>query len=194
MARAAELARLQRQREMMEVRRERARTEMKAVAEGVAETVALSRARGAAICEPAGRRGEPAKPYRRQAGLDWLATKGRLNAAQKAAGERYGALYRRVAGAVRIGSSLDVKPGAGSAGAPLSEVLSRAEGSAQAASRLATLRLRLADHPTLVAACDLICGQELTPREACAGDREAGKLEALLGVALDLLAAEARRS
>jgi hypothetical protein len=189
MARAAELARLHRQREMMEVRRETARAEARAVAEGVAETVALSRGRGAAIAQPSPGRGERAKPYRRQPGLDWLAMKGRLTPGQKAAGERYGALYRRVLGAPRIGSSLDVKPDGGGGGAPLSQVLHRAEGSAQAAARLAALRLRLSHHPSLVGACDLICGQELTPREASAGEREAGRLEAVLAVALDLLAA-----
>jgi len=45
----------------------------------------------------------------------------------------------------------------------------------------------LKDHPTLVGACDRICGLELTPREAAGGDREAGRLEAVLAVALDLL-------
>ena len=36
--------------------------------------------------------------------------------------------------------------------------------------------------------CDLICGQELTPREAGGGDRDAARIEAVLKVALDLLA------
>lgn len=185
MRRAADLARLQRQREMMEARRARIQAEASAVSQGVAETVALSRARGAAIAAPESR--DRAKPYRRQAGLEWLAMKGRLSPAQKSAGERYGALYRRVSGGARIGSSLEVKPDAGSAGAPLPQVLARAEASAQAAARLAALRLRLSHHPALVGACDLVCGQELTPREATAGEREAGRLEAVLAVALDLL-------
>jgi hypothetical protein len=38
------------------------------------------------------------------------------------------------------------------------------------------------------AACDLVCGRELTPREAGGGDREGVRLEAVLLVALDLLA------
>jgi hypothetical protein len=41
-----------------------------------------------------------------------------------------------------------------------------------------------------VAACDRICGQELTPREAAGADREAGRLEAVLAIALDLLLTE----
>jgi glutathione S-transferase len=51
-------------------------------------------------------------------------------------------------------------------------------------------KLPLADHPNLVGACDRICGQELTPREAAGGDREAGRLEAVLAIALDLLLRE----
>jgi len=45
----------------------------------------------------------------------------------------------------------------------------------------------------LITACDLICGEELTPREAAGGEREAGRLEAVLAVALDILAAADRR-
>jgi hypothetical protein len=67
-------------------------------------------------------------------------------------------------------------------------VMERAEGTAQASARLDALRRRLAGQRDLVRACDLICGEELTPREACANDREAGRLEAVLQVALDLLA------
>ena len=36
--------------------------------------------------------------------------------------------------------------------------------------------------------CDQVCGQELTPREAGGGDREAQRIEAVLKVALDILA------
>jgi len=104
-------------------------------------------------------------------------------------GERYGACYRRVAGEPSIPSSLDVKPG-DSGGASLPTVLARAEARAQAARKLDEYRRRLGGQETLVAACDLICGQELTPREAAGCERAAGKLEAVLAVALDLLASE----
>jgi hypothetical protein len=40
-----------------------------------------------------------------------------------------------------------------------------------------------------VAACDLVCGEEKTPREAAGGEREASRMEAVLKVALDILAA-----
>jgi hypothetical protein len=39
----------------------------------------------------------------------------------------------------------------------------------------------------LIAACDRVCGEELTPREAAGGEREAARLEAILKVALDIL-------
>ena len=146
MRRAAELARLQRQREMMVCRQARDRAEAEQVAAGVAETVALSQARGAAI----GAVGKGAKPYRRQAGLEWLAMKGRLSVQQKAAGERYGALYRRASAGARIGSSLEIKPDMGSPGGPsLPQVLARAEATAQASARLMALRQRLSHHPAL---------------------------------------------
>ena len=144
--------------------RSRDRAEAAAVAEGVAETMGLSEARGAVFERPP----SPGRPYRRQTGLDWLARKGRISPAQKSAGERYGALYRRTA---------------------REEVLlMAAEDSAQAAARLAALRARLWDQADLISACDLVCGQELTPREAVASEREVGRIEALVVVALDVLA------
>jgi hypothetical protein len=190
MSRAAYLARLERERLLQLERRGRARLEARAVAEGVAETVALSRARGAAIEAPDARRGERAKPYRRMTGLEWLARRGRLSEAQRAAGEAYGACYRRARGQARIGSTLDVKPGLGAAagGAPLTAIIAQAEANLQAAEKLAAYRRRLCGQQALVAACDLVCGEELTPREAAAKERDAYGLESVLGVALDLLA------
>lgn len=173
--------------------RARARAEAAAVAAGVAETVALSAARGAEFeAPPAAVVGARAVPYRRQTGLDWLARKGRIGARQKAAGERYGALFRRAGREGALRSTLDVRPGGGPAGPGGREevLLMAAEGSAQAAARLSALRGLLGDQPQLVAACDLICGRELTPREAARGERAVIELEAVLGVALDLLAGE----
>lgn len=161
----------------------------RAVAEGVAETVALSRARGQAVAEPegAGHRG----PYRRQTGLEWLAGRGRISGPARAVGEQYGHAWRRVRLEAQIPCSLAVTPGGGRATAPpLDRVLAHAEGTARARTLLGRLRARLSHHPDLVAACDAICGEEKTPREAAAGDREAGRLEAVLKVALDLMAGE----
>lgn len=186
MSRTAFLARLERERLARIEQRGRARLEAQAVASGVAETVALSQARGAAFDEPPPEDGRP-KAYRHLAGLDWLARKGRLNPAQKAAGERYGAFYRQARGEIAIASTLDIKPG-GAGEAPLSVVVARAEANVRARQTLSALRERLSRQPALVSACDLICGEELTPREAVTGDKETHRLEAVLEVALDILA------
>jgi hypothetical protein len=153
MGRAYDPARATRERLLMLERREKARAELRAVTEGVAETVALSRRRGAAFAKEPGSR---ETPYRRQCGLDWLAKKGRLTPRQLAAGERYGECYRRAA-----------------------------------AARLALYRRQLLEQQDLIGACDRICGQELTPRGAGGGEREGLRLEAVLKVALDILAAAA---
>ena len=184
MSRMAHLARLERERLLVLERRGKARAEARAVDTGIAETVALSQARGAAIEAPA----TPRKPHRRQAGLEWLVRQGRLNDRQKSAGERYGTYYRRVQAGTAIGSSLDIKHGDNPQGTSLTEVLVQAEARMAAAAKLAVYRRRLHQHPVLLAACDLVCGEELTPREAARTDREAGRLEAVLEVALDLLA------
>ena len=171
--------------------REAQRTQARAVADGVAETVALGRARGAvfetlAANTRTGREG----PYRRQAGLAWLAGKGRINARQRAAGEAYGALWRRVGDGPALGSSLAAQPGGGVAAGPsLGLLLKLAHGRARAAAELGEMRARLFGQSDLVTVCDLICGQDLTPREAAGGAQvEAARIEAVLKVALDLLA------
>lgn len=170
-------------------RQAKARAEAKAVADGAAETVALSRARGAAIAQaPVARRRVCAQPYQKLSGLEWLARKGRLSAGQRRVGERYGAVYRRAKAERPIVSSLAMAPGGeGGAGPALSEILAHGEGTAQARAALAAMRRRLGRQPDLVGACDLICGEEQTPREAGGGDREGLRLEAVLKVALDLL-------
>jgi len=166
-----------------------ARTEARAVGEGVAETVGLSQARGAEFEKAPGQRGGRETPYRRQTGLDWLARKGRITPFQRQAGEAYGAAFRRAAAAPTIASTLEVQPSGGLAGGPsLGQILKAAAGRARAQDELAAMRERLFGQGDLVHVCDLVCGRELTPREAGGGDREAGRLEAVLKVALDLLA------
>lgn len=191
MSRTAHLARLERARLLTLEQRGKARAQVLATAAGIAETVALSQARGAGF-EPPPATPRRDKPFRRQPGLDWLARKGRLNDRQKGAGERYGVCYRRARGPGGIVSSLDLKLGDQPQGTTITEVLAQAEARTQAAAKLALYRRRLGRHPTLLAACDLICGEELTPREAANSDRDAGRLEAVLEVALDLLAAGER--
>ena len=185
MSRLRDPARVARDRLLRQERRAQAREEAEAVAAGVAETVALSRARGAVIEAP----GPGRRPHRRQTGLEWLAGKGRIGTAARVAGERYGSAYRRAKAEQPIRSTLDAQPGRGQPPTmPLAEILAHGEGTQAAARKLAELRGRLCRQPDLIAACDLICGEEQTPREAAAGDRDAGRLEAVLKVALDLLA------
>ena len=189
MGRAYDPGRAMRERLRILEQRQAARTEAAAVAGGVAESVALCEARGAAFERPAARRGERETPYRRQAGLAWLAGKGRITERQRAAGEAYGEAYRRSSAEQSIGSTLEVQPGGGlSGGPPLSVVLRMAHGRRHAQARLAAMRQRLFGQSDLVTVCDLICGREKTPREAGGGDREALRLEAVLKVALDILA------
>lgn len=175
------LARLERQ--------AKARVEAVEVAEGVAETVALSRARGAAVLGPeTGSRAARAQPYRRLSGLDFLEAKGRIAPAAKAAGERYGWAYRRVKLETAIPSTLSDRVRGEFMAPSLAETLAHGEATAVARRKLAEFRRRLSGQADLVAACDLICGEEKTPREATGGERDAGRLEAVLKVALDLLA------
>jgi hypothetical protein len=193
MRRNLDPARRERERLLTLERRAQAQAEGQAVAAGVAETVALSEARGAAFEAATKAPGRRETPYRRQSGLEWLLRKGRLSAAQAAAGARYGDCYRRAMAQGSIPSTLDVKPRSSAPeGGMLAVVMARAERSAHAGARLAAYRERLCGQADLIAACDRICGEELTPREAAGGEREAGKLEAVLGVALDLLAHHAR--
>jgi hypothetical protein len=189
MGRAYDPARAMRERLKILEAREKGRTEARAVADGVCESVALAQARGAEFDKAAGRKGERETPYRRQAGLEWLAQKGRITERQKAAGESYGACFRRAGSAPPLGSTLEVQPSGGLAAGPsLGLVLKQAAGRLKAEEELTALRARLFGQSDLVTVCDLICGEELTPREAGGGDRDAGRIEAVLKVALDILA------
>jgi hypothetical protein len=193
MGRPYDPARAMRERLKILEARETARAEGRAVAEGVAETVALARSRGAAFEKTAARKGERETPYRRQAGLEWLLKKGRISERQKAAGESYGERFRRAGATPAMGSTLEVQPSGGLAAGPsLGLVLRQAAGRLKAEEELAAMRTRLFGQSDLVSVCDLICGQELTPREAGGGDREAARIEAVLKVALDILAAGRR--
>jgi hypothetical protein len=185
MGRAYDPARATRERLLKLEERERARADARAVSDGVAETVQLSRARGAAFSSETK---AAETTYRRQTGLEWLVKKGRLSAQQADAGLKYGECWRQARAESSIASTLGVQPGGGAwGGAPLTVVLQRAERRRQAADQLARYRARLMQQQDLIGACDRICGEELTPREAGGGEREAGRLEAVLKVALDLL-------
>lgn len=188
MGRAYDPARAMRERLKVLEARERQRTEARAVSDGVAETVELAVSRGAAFEKTPPTRGGRETPYRRQAGLEWLVKKGRITEAQKWAGETYGACWRRAGETPTIGSTLEVQPSGGLAGGPsLGMLLRQAAGRQRAEAELAQMRTQLFGQSDLVSVCDLVCGRELTPREAGGGDREAARIEAVLKVALDIL-------
>lgn len=173
--------------EVGDVLRLQQRAEARAVTEGVAETLGLEARRGAAFAVDGDDSRDRERPYRRQPGLDWLHRKGRLSPAQKAAGERYRDAYAVAQPTLSLGSTLEIQPGMSGGGTSLKALVARAGQRQAAEARLALYRRQLNQHPALVAACDLVCGKELTPREAAGGEREALRLEALLLVSLDLL-------
>lgn len=182
MARAYDPAKRMRERLLLLERKK----EAEAMAAAVGETVALSRARGAAIEGP----GPGRMAHRRLTGLEWLMRKGRITAQEAAAGARYGQTYRRAKVEPSIQSTLNAQPGStGLEGPTIAELLEHAEGTASARLRLAELRRRLLGQSDLVQACDEICGEERTPREAAGGERDGMRMEAVLKVALDILAA-----
>jgi len=188
MGRAYDPARAMRERLKVLEAREKQRTEARAVTEGIAETVALGNSPGAEFDKAPPARGSRETPYRRQAGLEWLEKKGRITAAQKRAGEAYGACWRRAGQTATIGSTLEVQPSGGLAAGPsLGMVLRQAAGRQRAEAELGVMRARLFGQSDLVSVCDMVCGRELTPREAGGGDREALRVEAVLKVALDIL-------
>ena len=167
------------------------RAEAAALEAGLAESRALAEARGAAFDRPAAKRSETPRPLRRLTGLAWLKAKGRLNEDQLAAGLRYGAVWRRAQGEARLSSILGndgLAAGTGGGGPTIARVMAEGEARAHAGAKLAMYRRQLQGEPALVAACDQVCGAELTPREASANGRDAGVTEAMLGVALNLLA------
>lgn len=168
----------------------KARAEEAAVIIGVMETTSLEQARGAEFLEPEVKRGDrQRKPIRRLTGLQWLRRKGRITDQQLAVGERYGALWRAAKGMVSIRSNLNQSP---AGGADRHRTMSRMVGEAMhrviVTDKLAPMWATLGNSIMLIDALDRIAGQELTPREAARNGAEAAALEALVIVALDLLA------
>ncbi len=149
----------------------------KALREGIAETIALSEARGDRFTPPARNGGV----RRRKDGLDWLYDKGRISHRQKLAGEKYGDDWRK-AQAVSPRSCLDPTVRGYHDGAP-------AEARAHAALRLARARaLALNGNAPLAEAADRVCGEMLKPIDWAKGDdRLAGRLEDRAQRALELL-------
>ncbi len=119
-------------------------------------------------------------------GLIWLIRKDKLTPIRRHAAALYRAAYREPQeGAMR--SCLNADPRGSGIGRPPDYNA----GKVDAARRLAALRAdALAGHEQMIAVMDGVCGGGLTLREMCGGEeRAAGRLEAVLMVALDLVAA-----
>ncbi len=149
------------------------------LAEGIAETIAPSEARGD--------RFTPCVAQRRSRGgasdaLDWLYDKGRISHRQKLAGEKYGDDWRK-AQAVSPRSCLDPTVRGYHDGAP-------AEARAHAALRgwRRARALALNGNASLAEAADRVCGETLKPIDWAEGDdRLAGRLEDRAQRSLELL-------
>ncbi len=133
---------------------------------------------------------ERRKVVHTKSGLEWLRDKQRLDPHQFRAGRAYGMLYRVaiLPNGVRLRSCLDDTPRGGVTGVPTTTTahLAAAEWLADSRVRLDAARRSLGSHPGMILACDLICGQGLTPRDVNPVQREAEKLETALRIALDL--------
>lgn len=160
-------------------RRDRERAEAQAVERGVEETAQLEAVRGHFIEREKSRRGEAAKPYRRKSGLDWLIHKDRITSAQYTAGMKYADDYRKSRD-VSIKSCLGQSFGG--------DGLVQMEAREEAGKRLSAARRAMLGHAGMISLCDAICGEGGRVRDEAEGSGEAAALEAVLKVALDLLA------
>lgn len=127
-----------------------------------------------------------ARQYAQQPGLDFLFSKGRISQEQYDAGQHYGWAFRMTV-ANFSPATATLYP------APKGWITLQPQERHFLASRiLEVFRQRISFQPQMVAACDAVCGEEKTPREAVrGGERDALRLEAHLFVALDLMARKA---
>lgn len=160
------------------VQRQRSRARAAAVG---AERAAAS---GAAPIKPK----THAEPIPELNGIQWLASKNRLNRMQRRALEAYGARYRLdvMGGGDSLKSSLDDMPRGGGVGIP-ETCLETAAWIASAKKELAGARAALGFNTAMVATCDLVAGQGLRPREITTNQAETGEIETTLRIAGDLL-------
>jgi hypothetical protein len=165
------------QRERLSTARDIEKAERFAVERGVAETIALSEARGDRFTlARAGSTGV----RRKKDGLDWLHDKGRISARQKQAGEKYGVDWRRAQPPGLRSCIDDTVRGFGD---------SPSEARMHSDAMLARARaLALNGNAALIEACDLVCGAGLKPIDWAGGDdRLAGRYEDRTQRALELL-------
>lgn len=157
----------------------RDRADAAALQAGVAETLALRRARGDRFHEP---KGGGAGARRAKDGLDWLYDKGRITHRQKLAGDKYGDDWRRCRPPGPRSCLDDTVRGYGDH--PI-------DAKAHAEAMLARVRASaLNGNAALAEACDRVCGEGLKPIEWAGGDdRLAGRYEERTQRALELLEA-----
>ena len=153
------------------------KAERLALERGVAETIALSEARGDRFTSA---RAGSTGARRKKDGLDWLFDKGRISHRQRLAGEKYGADWRKCQPPQpRACIDMTVR---GFSEAPL-EAKSHAEAMIGRARALA-----LNGNAALAEACDLVCGAGLKPIDwASRDDRLAGRYEERVQRALEML-------
>lgn len=180
------LAEIERRRHLETEARAKARIEETALVERLDETARLAEQRGEELDQPKQNRGEGRKPMRRMSGLAWLHSKGKIDADQFAAGKRYGDAYRRAIAEQSIRSILN-REISGGEGPTLEQLVENSEKVARARQRLGMYRNQLMGEATIINACDQICGDEKTPREAAQNGRDAAAIEALVIAGLGML-------
>lgn len=187
---AATLAVVQRDINIREERRERARKDEAWASAAQTETLALEASRGVELVQPTQQTGQPRKPLRRKTGLQWLFDKGRLGSPDLAlsrfdAGVKYGSAYR-TANDAPIGSCIAHLEGGLISGSSPSGAQPLRIAAAQ--DRLVKARIiALRNNADMIKACDAILGGERTPLEYAGTQRPADRAEAVLLIALDLL-------
>lgn len=172
---------LQRRERIINLRLEKQEERRKDHADNLArrsEVLTLEAMRGEEIIAPPAN--EP-RPMRRQSGLDWLWSKRRITETQQSAGLRYGDEYRLL-NDVSIPSMLRDNTGGG-------DPTYRMEARQILRDRVAKARQALGGHEQMTMLVDRVCGEGMRLRAMTDGDdAKAAKLEAVLLVALDLLA------
>lgn len=187
----ADLAVIERRRLLAEERRDHARRDAQEVAEGVSETIQLGMHRGEAFEAPVASRGEARKPARRIDGITWLKRQGKLEGNRARAAETYRAAWTAAQGEPSLRSCLAEQTGGGT-GPNVAAAILAAGARLEACKQLERMHDQLGWQPDLLTSLWQVIGLGKTPREASANGAQASRLEALVLVALDLLAAHLR--
>lgn len=147
-----------------------------------AENMLLDEGRGEIVAHPE-KRGETRKPQRRLTGIEWMLSKGLLTELQAQGLVIYGIDYRTANVEVTLRSGLNFSVGGGEAPDP-----SRSQQDAR--KRLdAAQKTALHSQSEIIVCCNMIAGQQLTPREAAEGLwRHQARMEVTTSIAGSLLA------